>query len=194
MNESTNNTNEINIKFFPVITIKTKKSRGVKASEIEIPYEASVKVSGLKKELVEFFRWLISYCISHCARKYGTPIYRVKLEKQLDDDVSAFILTHYEDIMDSDIKQISLEFETSSSDPCIRQVLEDLEYKLQTATYVRNFLQRRFYDIQRGCNRYFRARLLGRDDDIATIMEIFKNPDRWYEFRDWKSPHDKYYI
>ena len=192
MNESTNNTNEINIKFSPIITIKTKKSRGVKASEIEIPYEASVKVSGFTRELTEFFRWLISFVISHCARKYGNLIYRIQLEKKLDEDVSHFIPLHCVDIIDSDIKQISLEFDTISNDPCVRQVIEDLEYKLLEMPF--RSMERDFYTIKRGCNLYSRAKSLGRKDDISTIMEIFKNPDHWYMFRDWKSPHDKYYV
>lgn len=191
MIENTNNSNEINIKFFPFITIKTKKSRGAESSQIEIPYEASVKVSGFKKELTEFFQWLISFIISHCARKHGNLIYRIQLEKKLDEDVSHFIPLHCVDIIDSDIKQISLEFDTISNDPCVRQVIEDLEYKLLEMPF--KSMERDFYAIRRGCNLYSRAKFLGREDDISTIMEIFKNPDHWSRFKNWKSPHDEYY-
>lgn len=183
--------NSINIKFHPFIGINVKNAK--KGGEmIEIPYEAWVKVSGFKEELDEFFRWLISYCISHCVRKTGKIAYRVQLEKQLDKDVSPFILTHYDDIISSDIGQISLEFDTTSTDPCIRQVLEDLEYILLQLPF--KTLERRFYFIQRGCKAYSRAMSLGREDDLSTIMEIFKDPDHWCVFRNWKSPHDEYYV
>ena len=180
----------INIKFYPVVTIKGKKPEDDK----EIPYEASVKVCGVKDELYYFFQWLISYIISHCARKLGKPIYRIELEDTLNEDISQTIREHYDDIIEYDINQVSLEFKTPTPNDTVNFILNDLNDKLQRNTYVRNVLQQEFYDIRKGCNRYSRARLLGREDDISTIMEIFKNPNNWYMFRGWKSPHDKYYV
>ncbi len=183
MNENTNN--EINIKFFPEITTKATKLE----KERKITCEASVTATGFKEELSDFFEWLITYSVSRCARNLDKPSYKIELASPLNEDIRPIIEAHCEDIIQCDIKELTLRFE--SENPEAQFVLEDLDRKLQKAPYVRNYMKRRFYNIQKGCRALSRSIDFNREDDVQTIMEIIKTPARWYEFRFWQSPHDR---
>lgn len=171
--------NEMKINFYPVITKKVERK------EQEFPYAASVKVSGVKDELYCFLQWLIAYCISHCARKYGDIIYRIELDTPLDGkDIPPLIQEHYNDIIEYDINEIFLKFASPSQDPSLQWILDDLKYKLLQRPF--EALKRNFYNIQKGCKTYAIQK------DNTQIMEIFSNPDRWYEFRNLGTIYNQY--
>jgi hypothetical protein len=179
-------------------------------------YEGQITMIGLKGILSNFILWLLADSLQKCKRRCKEPHYdaAVLSEDILESikDFKKFCATNYHDIIDFNLSDVGMEItlqpcrlvqypnekledyneRLQESERIRKDILNSLRDKLEAPAPLRSVFKRSFYDLQRGCLSYEKAKAFDRDNDVNALLEIFADPHRWWEFRGWMSPYDRW--
>lgn len=179
-------------------------------------YEGHVTMTGLKGVLSNFILWLFADSLRKCKRRCKEPHYDVAVlsENILESikDFEKFFATNYHDIIDFNLNDIGMQFtlqpchlvqypdeepedfklRIQESEMVRKDILNSLKDKLEATEPLRSIFKRSFYDLRLGSVAYEKAQAFNREDDVKSLLEIFADSHRWWEFRGWISQYDKW--
>lgn len=179
-------------------------------------YEGHVTMIGLEGILSNFILWILVDSLRKCKRRCKEPHYDLAI---LSEDIlesiknfEKFCATNSRDIIDFNLSDVGMqitlqpchlvqypdeepenfELRIQESENVRKDILDSLKYKLEATEPLRSIFKRSFYDLRLGCVAYEKAQAFNREDDVKSLLEIFADPHRWWEFRGWISSHDRW--
>ena len=199
--------------------MKTNNSQKIEfavTTETKQTYKGYATITGLKSALLNFILWLFADSLHKCKQRCKEPYYDVTVlsENILESikNFEKFCATNYRDIIDFNLNDIGMQItlqpchlvkypeeepenfklRIQESERVRKAILNSLKDKLEATEPLRSIFKRSFYDLRLGCVAYEKAHAFNREDDIKTLLEIFADPYRWWEFRGWISPQDRW--
>lgn len=199
--------------------MKTNNSQKIEfavITNIQQTYEGLVTITGLKGALSNFILWLFADSLRKCKRRCKESHYDVAIlsEGILESikDLEKFFATNYHDIIDFNLSDVGMEItlqprrldqypdeeskdfmsRIQESERIRKGILSSLKDKLEATEPLRSIFKRSFYDLRLGCVAYEKAQTFNREDDVKSLLEMFADPHRWWEFRGWISQYDRW--